>query len=147
MTDRIFVAGKLTDLSDQRQLGRLNDYLSYILSVVNRLDPNAFALAWIEGFAAGAVIASKGVGNSPEWDTTPLLTGLTLSGLSASRPVVTNGSKALSSGTPDSGWAITPGYTPTKTLDPEAVGLTLKTLARVVGTLIDALKTEGYLTS
>jgi hypothetical protein len=95
MAERLFLAGKLTDLTDQRQLGRLNDVLSQLLAVYNSFDQNSFALAWIEGAAAGQVIASKGIGNAPEWDASPTITGATVTGLNASELVATNAGKQL----------------------------------------------------
>lgn len=62
---------------------------------LNQFDQNAFALAWLEGYAAGAVIASAGVASAPVWSTAPLLTGLRLSGLTASQLVATDASKNL----------------------------------------------------
>lgn len=53
-------------------------------------------------------------------------------GLWGATPVVQN-----------SGWNVTSGYTPDKGFDPEA--MTVTELARVVGTLIDTLKTYGML--
>lgn len=47
--------------------------------------------------------------------------------------------------TPNTGWTVTPGYTPDKAFNPETT--TVTELARVVGTLIDALKAQGILAS
>lgn len=41
------------------------------------------------------------------------------------------------------GWSVTPGYTEDKALNPEATSLTK--VARVLGTLIDALKAAGVI--
>lgn len=95
MGERRFLPGKFTDLSDPRQLGMLNDLVNQILAVLNAFDQNSFALAWIEGDAAGQVIVAMGSGNPPEWSPTPTLTGATFSGLSASLPVITTAAKAL----------------------------------------------------
>ena len=95
MADRLVIGGKLTDLSDPRQLGRLNDLLAQLCAIANSFDQNSFALAWIDGDVAGKVIASKGIGVAPEWDASPTLTGARLSGLSASQLVATNSSKDL----------------------------------------------------
>jgi hypothetical protein len=95
MSDRLVIGGKLTDLQDPKQLGRLNDILAQLCAITNAFDQNSFALAWIDGDVAGKVIASKGTGVAPEWDASPPLTGLRLSGLSASQLVATNGSKDL----------------------------------------------------
>jgi len=97
MSERLVIGGKLTDLTKPEQLGRLNDLLSQMLAILNLFDPNSFSLAWIDGSAAGQVIASKGVDVAPEWDATPTLTGVTLSGLTASQLVVTNATKLLTS--------------------------------------------------
>jgi hypothetical protein len=122
MSERRFLPGKLTDLSEPRQLGILNDLLSQILSVVNAFDQNSFALAWLEGNPAGYVIASKGNGVAPEWDASPPLTGLRLTGLTASALVATNGSKDLVSDT--SNYIIGDGVNkitvgPTEPVDPQ----------------------------
>ena len=106
MADRLFIAGRFTNLADPAQLGRLNDLLQQLLSVYNTFDQNSFALSWIEGAAAGQTIASRGVGNAPEWDASPSLTGATFSGLTASRLVATNASKQLVS---ESKQAVTNG--------------------------------------
>jgi hypothetical protein len=45
--------------------------------------------------------------------------------------------------TPNPGWSVTAGYIPDKILNPETT--TVTELARVVGTLIDTLKTDGTL--
>jgi hypothetical protein len=95
MSERLVIGGKLTNLQDPQQLGRLNDLLAQLCAITNNFDANSFALAWIDGFAAGAVISSRGVGNAPEWDTSPTLTGATLTGLSASQLVATNAGKQL----------------------------------------------------
>ena len=97
MSERLVIGGKFTDLTDPVQLGRLNDLLAQTLAIVNSFDQGSFALAWIEGAIAGMVIASKGVGNPPEWDASPTLTGATFSGLTASQLVVTSAAKALAS--------------------------------------------------
>ena len=93
----IFSVGKFTDLQDLRQLSELNNLLSQILARLNQFDPNSFSLAWIEGYAAGAVIASAGVTNAPQWEESPTLTGLTLTGLTGSKLVRTTAGKVLSS--------------------------------------------------
>jgi hypothetical protein len=99
VSERRFLPGKFTDLTEPRQLGTLNDILTQLLAVTNAFDQNSFALAWLEGATAGQVIASKGVTNPPEWDASPSLTGATFSGLTASTLVATNASKALVSDT------------------------------------------------
>jgi len=43
----------------------------------------------------------------------------------------------------DSGWYVNPGYTENKIFDPEIT--TLTQVARVLGTLIDKLKANGFL--
>ena len=98
MAEDIFLPGKFTNLNDNEQIAQLNDILGQMLDRLNQIDPGSLALAWITGDVAGKVIASKGVGNSPEWDDSPLLTGATISGLTASQYVLTNGSKNLVSG-------------------------------------------------
>ena len=100
MSERRFLPGRFTDLSDQRQLGMLNDLLTQLLAITNAFDQNSFALAWLEGAIAGQVIASKGVSNPPEWDASPTLTGATFTGLTASKIVATGAGKALESQTP-----------------------------------------------
>ena len=97
MAEDIFLPGKFTDLTQNDQIAQLNDVLGQMLDRLNQIDPNSIALAWLTGDVAGKVIASKGTGNSPEWDASPLLTGLTLSGLTASQFVTTDGSKNLTS--------------------------------------------------
>jgi len=99
MAEDIFLPGKFTDLTQNDQIAQLNDVLGQMLDRLNQIDPNSIALAWITGDVAGKVIASKGTGNSPEWDASPLLTTATLSGLSGSALVATNGSKVLVSNT------------------------------------------------
>jgi hypothetical protein len=47
--------------------------------------------------ASGSVLASQGVGTLPAWSSSPTLTGLNLSGLTASQAVVTDSSKNLAS--------------------------------------------------
>lgn len=100
MSERLVIGGKLTDLTKPDQLGRLNDLLSQVLAIVNSFDQNSFALAWIEGDTAGQVIVSKGVGNAPEWDASPTLTGATFSGLTASHLVSLTAGKALTTTDP-----------------------------------------------
>lgn len=144
MTERLFLPGKFTDLSgkDPRQLGLLTDLVNQLLAITNSFDQNSFALAWIEGSAAGQVIVSKGVGNAPEWDTAPTLTGATFSGLTASKLVVTDGAKALATLTASS------AYTPTNvTTDRsyDANATTLDEVADVLGTVIADLKSKGIL--
>lgn len=143
MAEDIFLPGKFTDLKDPQQLAQLNELLHDMLARLNQIDPGSVALSWIAGDTAGQVIASKGVGNSPEWDGTPDLTGVKLTGLDASQLVVTDPSKNLASYTPNSGWTVTAGYTSDKAFNPEAT--TDTEVARVLGTLIDVLKMKGIL--
>jgi len=58
----------------------------------------ATTLSKLADVATGSLLASGGVTTAPAWSSSPTLTGLTLSGLTASRPVATNGSNALVSG-------------------------------------------------
>jgi len=99
MAEDIFLPGKFTNLNDTEQIAQLNVLRGQMLDRLNQIDPGSLALAWITGDVAGKVIASKGTGNSPEWDASPLLTTATLSGLTASALVATNGSKVLVSDT------------------------------------------------
>jgi hypothetical protein len=142
MGEKLFLAGRFTDLSKPDQLGRLNDLLVQILAIVNVFDPNSFALAWIEGATAGQVIASKGANVAPEWDPSPALTGATFSGLTASQLVATNASKALVSVAPAS------AYTPTNVSEDRAFNAdstSTAELADVLGTLIADLQSKGIL--
>lgn len=94
-SEDIWFVGKFDDPNDPRQLEELWAWMMRIQNRLNQFDPNAFALAWIEGAAAGQVISSMGVGSAPVWDATPTLTGATFSGLTASQLVATNASKEL----------------------------------------------------
>lgn len=100
MSERLVIGGKLTDLTQPEQLGRLNDLLAQLLAVTNSFDQNSFALAWIEGAVAGMTIVSKGVGNAPEWSASPTLTGATFTGLTASFLVSLTAGKVLTTTDP-----------------------------------------------
>ena len=97
MTEDIYIMGRLDNLQDPRQLEELNQWVAKVQGRVNQIDPGALPLTWIEGYIAGAVIASMGTGVAPEWQASPTLTGLTLSGLTPSEVVTTNASKELTS--------------------------------------------------
>lgn len=139
MPERLFIPGKLTDLTDPRQLAILNQILTQLLSVYNLFDQNSFALSWIEGAAAGQVIVSKGTGNAPEWEASPTLTGGTFSGLTASQMVHTSAAKALVSVAPTGTYTPT-NVTPDRSFDADTV--LIAELADVVGTLIADLKVQ-----
>lgn len=143
MAEDISFVGKFDDPNDPRQLEELWAWIMRMQSRLNQFDPNSFSLAWIEGAASGQVIASMGVGVAPVWEDQPTLTDLTLTGLTASRVVATDASKQLTSVAPDPGWTVTPGYTSDKTFNPESTDIT--EVARVLGSLVDALKSKGLL--
>ena len=97
MVDKIVLPGAFTDLTSPEQLGELNLLLNRMLALLNVFDPASFALSWLEGAAAGQVIASNGILNAPVWSASPTLTGATVSGLTASHTVFTDAAKALTS--------------------------------------------------
>jgi len=143
LSEDIWFTGKLNDLNDPQQLEELWAWMMKMQGRLNQFDPNSFSLAWIEGATAGQVIQSMGVGVAPVWEDNALLTNLTLSGLTASQLVATDASKVLTSYAPDSGWSVTAGYTSDKSFNPETA--LLVEVARVLGSLVDALKAKGIL--
>lgn len=89
--------GLLTGLSD-------DDHTQYVLRSILTTDGDLFSrsggsITRIAAVASGQVLASAGVGTLPAWSASPTLTGLTLSGLTASRLVYANASSALTAST------------------------------------------------
>lgn len=172
MTEDIFFLGRIDNLEDPRQLEELNQWIIRVQGRVNQIDPSSLPLAWIEGYVAGAVIASMGVDIAPQWQTAPTLTGLTLSGLTASQVVTTNASKELTAtASPTITGATVTGLTANRIVatdankaltsvlpgaaytvqnvdtdrDYNADAVALDELADVVGTLIADLRTKGII--
>lgn len=93
LTASDFDHGGLQGLSD-------DDHTQYVLRSILTTDGdlfsrNASAVTRIAAVATGQVLGSAGVSTLPAWTASPTLTGLTLSGLTASKPVFTDANKAL----------------------------------------------------
>lgn len=143
MAEDIFFVGKFDDPNDPRQQEELWAWMMRVQGRINQFDPESISTSWMEGAAAGQVLRTDGLGTPPVYDDVILLTQLTLAGLTASRLVATDASKVLTSYAPDSGWSVTAGYTPDKSFNPETA--LLLEVARVLGSLVDALKAKGIL--
>jgi hypothetical protein len=133
----------------------INQAFSLLCSNINNLVgfggtvPAGFALAlWILGTTHQVTVKDNGDGtitlSTPQnldITSSPTFAGVTISGLTVSEFVKTNASKGLASVATSSGWTVTPGYTPVKSFNPETA--LLLTVARALGTALDALKAQG----
>ena len=142
MTEDIWLPGRFTDLTDPDQLFRLTELLQEILNRLNLLDVGSVGVWQLQGAAAEQIINAQGVGAEPIWTDTPTVAGLTLSGLTASRLVVTDAAKALSTPAPSA--AYTPSnVTVDRAFDCDTVAV--PELADVVATMIADLQTKHIL--
>ncbi len=142
MAEDIWLPGRFTDLTNPEQLFQLTELLQQILNRLNLLDIGSVGVGQLQGAAAGNVINAQGVGAEPIWTDSPTVAGVTLSGLTASRIVVTDAAKALSTPAPSAAYTPT-NVTPDRAFDADTV--LVAELADVVGTMIADLQTKHVL--